>query len=46
VAEHFQLRWTAEAADDLERITDYLIGNAPGRAAELVGEICDAHARC
>ena len=34
-----QLRWTEEAADDLEHITDYLFENAPDRAAELVREI-------
>ncbi len=44
MAEHlaYQLRWTEEAADDLERITDYLFESAPGRAAELVREIYDA----
>jgi plasmid stabilization system protein ParE len=31
-----QLRWTEDAADDLEHITEYLFENAPGRAAELV----------
>ena len=31
-----QLRWTEEAADDLERIADYLLTHAPDRAAELV----------
>jgi toxin ParE1/3/4 len=34
-----RLRWTEEAAADLEHITDYLFENAPGRASELVREI-------
>lgn len=37
-----QLRWTEEAADDLERITDYLVDHAPNRASELVRTIYDA----
>jgi toxin ParE1/3/4 len=37
-----ELRWTEEAAADLERITDYLFENAPTRAAGLVHEIYDA----
>jgi toxin ParE1/3/4 len=37
-----ELRWTEEAANDLEHITDYLFENAPGRAAGLVREIYDA----
>ena len=37
-----ELRWTEEAADDLEQITDYLFENAPGRAAELVAAIYNA----
>jgi toxin ParE1/3/4 len=37
-----RLRWTEEAATDLEHITDYLFENAPGRAAELVREIYNA----
>src|SRR5258708_16347669 len=37
-----QLRWTVEAADDLERIADYLFENTPGRAADLVTAIYDA----
>ena len=37
-----KLRWTEEAANDLEQITDYLFENAPGRAGELVREIYDA----
>ena len=39
-----ELRWTEEAASDLERITDYLFQNAPERAAELVREIYNAPA--
>lgn len=31
-----QLRWTEEAANDLERIADYLLTHAPDRAPELV----------
>jgi plasmid stabilization system protein ParE len=42
MAEHYQLRWAEEAADDLEHITDYLFENAPGRAADLVSQIYDA----
>jgi addiction module RelE/StbE family toxin len=34
-----QLRWTEEAANDLEHITDYLFEHAPDRAAELVRTI-------
>jgi toxin ParE1/3/4 len=37
-----ELRWTAEAADDLEHFAEYLFDNTPGRAAELVREIYDA----
>jgi toxin ParE1/3/4 len=39
-----QLRWTEEAATDLEHITDYLFEHAPDRAAELVRSIFDAPA--
>ncbi len=39
-----QLRWTEEAATDLEQITDYLFQNAPERAAELVRGIYNAPA--
>ena len=39
-----ELRWTQEAAADLEHITDYLFQNAPERAAELVRGIYDAPA--
>ena len=42
MAEHYRLRWTEEAVDDLEQITDYLFENAPGRATKLVREIYDA----
>jgi toxin ParE1/3/4 len=34
-----QLRWTAEAATDLDGITDYLFEHAPDRAAEVVRRI-------
>ena len=37
-----QLRWTEEAADDLERIADYLLIHAPGRAPELTRAVYDA----
>ena len=30
-----ELCWTEEAADDLERITDYLFENTPGHAPGL-----------
>jgi toxin ParE1/3/4 len=39
-----ELRWTDEAAADLEHITDYLFQNAPERAAELVRGIYNAPA--
>ncbi len=39
-----ELRWTEEAASDLEQITDYLFQNAPERAAELVRRIYNAPA--
>lgn len=39
-----QLRWTREAAADLERIADYLIQHVPERAAELVRTVYDAPA--
>ena len=39
-----ELRWTDEAASDLEQITDYLFQNAPDRAAELVRGIYNAPA--
>lgn len=31
-----QLRWTEQAADDLEAITDYLFENAPEHAERIV----------
>jgi plasmid stabilization system protein ParE len=37
-----QLRWTEEAADDLDRIADYLLTHAPDRASELVRAVYDA----
>ncbi len=37
-----QLRWTEEAANDLEHIADYLFEHAPGRAANLLRKIYDA----
>lgn len=39
-----ELRWTEEAAADLEHITDYLFQHAPERAAELVRGIYNAPA--
>jgi addiction module RelE/StbE family toxin len=37
-----QLRWTEEAADDLERIADYVLEHAPDRAPELITHLYDA----
>jgi plasmid stabilization system protein ParE len=37
-----QLRWTEEAANDLERIADYLLLHAPDRAEELLRRVYDA----
>jgi plasmid stabilization system protein ParE len=37
-----QLRWTEEAAADLERIADYLFDHAPERARKLVRAIYEA----
>jgi toxin ParE1/3/4 len=37
-----ELRWTQEAAADLERITDYLFENTPDRAADLVRAVYNA----
>ena len=37
-----QLRWTEAAARDLELIADYLVEQAPDRAAALVRTIHDA----
>ena len=39
-----ELRWTREAAADLERITDYLFQHVPDRAADLVRAVYDAPA--
>jgi addiction module RelE/StbE family toxin len=39
-----QLRWTEAAANDLERIADYLLLHAPDRAEELIGRVYDAPA--
>ena len=37
-----QLRWTEEAAQDLERIADYLLLHAPDRAHDLIDRVYDA----
>jgi len=37
-----QLRWTEEAADDLEHIAYYLLSNAPGRAQDLIRAVYEA----
>ena len=37
-----QLRWTQEAANDLERIANYLLMHAPEHAAELIRHVYDA----
>jgi toxin ParE1/3/4 len=37
-----QLRWTEEAANDLEHIADYLLLHSPDRAQELIQRIYDA----
>jgi plasmid stabilization system protein ParE len=37
-----QLRWTEEAANDLERIADYLLQHAPDRAQDLIHRVYDA----
>jgi plasmid stabilization system protein ParE len=34
-----QLRWSEEAADDLERVTNYLFEQTPTRAPEFVRAI-------
>lgn len=39
-----QLRWTEEAAADLERIADYLLAHTPERAAQLLLSIYEAPA--
>jgi plasmid stabilization system protein ParE len=38
------VRWTEQAASDLEHITDYLFEQAPERAAELVRMVYDSPA--
>jgi addiction module RelE/StbE family toxin len=37
-----QLRWTEEAANDLECIADYLLEHAPDRAQNLIRRVYDA----
>lgn len=37
-----ELRWTTEAANDLERIADYLFEHAQAQADELVRQIYEA----
>ena len=39
-----ELRWTVEAAIDLEHIADYLLEHAPERAEKLVRTLYDAPA--
>ena len=39
-----ELRWTEEAAADLERIADYLFERTPERAKQLVRTLYDAPA--
>jgi toxin ParE1/3/4 len=39
-----RLRWSEDAAGDLERITAYLFEHIPERAAQLVREIYEAPA--
>ena len=39
-----QLRWSEEAADDLERVTNYLLEETPHHAPELVRAIHNAPA--
>ena len=41
-----QLRWTQEAAADLERIADYLFEHTPGHAERLVRALYEAPPRC
>jgi toxin ParE1/3/4 len=36
------LRWSEEAANDLERITDYLFENTPQNAPEVIRAVYDA----
>ena len=37
-----QLRWTEEAADDLEHIAGYLLTHTPSRAQDLIRTVYDA----
>ena len=37
-----QLRWTGEAADDLEHIANYLLAHPPNRAEDLIRAVYDA----
>ena len=37
-----QLRWTEEAANDLERIAEYLLLYAPDRAPRLIQQLYNA----
>ena len=39
-----RLRWSEDAANDLERITDYLLERTPDHAAQLVREIYESPA--
>jgi len=39
-----RLRWTPEAAADLEHIADYLFEHAPGRGETLVRTVYEAPA--
>jgi len=41
-----ELRWTEEAAGDLERIADYLFAHTPERAARLVRALYEAPSVC
>lgn len=38
-----ELRWTEDAANDLEHIASYLLSHVPSRAHDLVGALYDAH---
>lgn len=37
-----QLRWTEEAADDLQHIAGYLLTHTPSRAQDLIRAVYDA----
>jgi plasmid stabilization system protein ParE len=41
-----ELRWTQEAAADLERIADYLFEHTPGHAERLVRALTKRPPRC